>query len=187
MLAGWERRASLDLYSREGLDMSMPIADDKVEKSDRSRVAVPFPIETLGQARGEDFATLLPWHVDAIWSQTARSGGEWLFCQIAAPQGSARLLPVPHHRNSSVVRDCFSLSRVLVWYWIFRITCVIVHNKGVLHPLGLICVRAKRSRHRASTVFQTFSEHGGCRQRDAHSPYRQFFPDAYPCSPDPHR
>ena len=49
------------------------------------------------QGSDEDFDTLLPWHVDAVWSQTARSGGEWLFCQISSPEGSARLLPVPHH------------------------------------------------------------------------------------------
>ena len=77
--------------------MSMPIADDKMGTLGRPPEDPTPPADICGQARGEDFDTLLPWHVDAVWSQTERSGGEWLFCQIASPKGSARLLPVPHH------------------------------------------------------------------------------------------
>ncbi len=50
---------------------------------------------------------------------------------------------------------------------------------------GFICVSAQRSRHRASTAFQTFSEHGGCRRRDGHYPHL-FFPGVYLYLLDPH-
>ena len=155
--------------------MSMPIADDKMGTLGRPPEDPTPPADICRPGFGEDFDTLLPWHVDAVWSQTARSGGEWLFCQISSPEGSAEHF-YQFNPNSFGIRRSAEVASlwpgVVVWYGNFRITCVIVLQKR--RPQG--GVQILRSKGRKLHRYNQSLRHrvaGTCSpvpQRQSHSP-----------------
>ena len=81
--------------------MSMPIADDKVGTLGRSPEDPTPPADICRSGFGEDFDTLLPWHVNSGWVLTSTSGEEWLLCSLVAQGESTRPPQYPHQLEIS--------------------------------------------------------------------------------------
>ena len=75
---------------------------------------------TKNEASGEDFATIIPWHVDSGWIVTSSAGEEWLVCPLVPNDGSPtrRSIRLPINWESPVNSAHGVRWEILIWYWI---------------------------------------------------------------------